>query len=199
MNTPLNLKVMKLTDTISVNPGKETLGHIENPSTIFRSPVINSKTSKSSIELTKVLFPSYNLSSVEFKKYAVPLRTLFSTILIVTGISFLTNQIPLNEMGIAICSLCFGSLLACGLLTRLVMAGASIYYCIIGALLLRSGVIDMTAFTLMFGCLIFCVTGAGKYSCDTLIRKFIMRHRIQMEDKRKSDMMSYKAFHHVRF
>ena len=188
---------MKISDTISVNPGKNTLGNVgASDSTIFRSQVIGEATSRQSKDVFKIIFPTTLSASSEFRKYEVPLRTLFATILIVAG---LTSILGSQSIAMAICTLCFGTFLAIGLLTRPVMLSAAIYYCIMGALALRSGVADMTIFSLMFGCLIFAVVGAGKYSCDTLIRGFISRHKKATVKKRKEEMMGYKAFHHVKF
>lgn len=188
---------MKITDTISVNPGKDALGHVESKSAnILRASVLGKEAQ--SLSLSQIMFPSVNSGLNEFKKYDVPLRTIFATVLIVTGLTLLTAGTSLHSLGLGIPSLCFGAFLALGFLTRPVMLGASIYYCVCGALSIRSGATDITLFSLMFGCLIFAVVGAGKYSCDTLIRNFIKSSRIHTEKKRKEDMMGYKAFHHAR-
>lgn len=183
---------MKINDTISVNPSKKTLGHVDAPaSSLFRSPVIGVE-SNQSIDALQLVFPTVKNGLGEFTKYAVPLRTLFATILIVTGITLLTT---LPASAFAICSLCFGGFLALGLLTRPVMLGAAVYYCITGALALRSGAADISLFSLMFGCLIFGITGSGKYSCDALIRTTIKRYSRNREHKLKVDYAGYKAFH----
>lgn len=189
---------MKLTDTISVNPSKETLGHVDSKSTIFRSHVLEAD-HNSSIDMVKVLFPSNVAGINEYKKYVLPLRTLFATILIITGLTMLESVSSVHGTAFAICTICFGGFLALGLMTRLVMAGASVFYCVAGALLLRTGIADMTVFTLMFGCLLFCINGAGKYSLDTLIRHGIKNHRKVSIRKRKEKLLGYKAFHNVRF
>lgn len=188
---------MKITDTISVNPSKTALGHVDTPaSSIFRSQIIGAEVENRSVDLLKILFPTMGSGVAEYKKYEVPLRTLFATLLIVMGITLIETSM---SAGLAICSLCFGGLLAIGLLTRPVMLGAAIYYCVSGALALRSGNVDMTVFALMFGCLIFSVTGAGKYSLDTLIRSAIIRHQKSVVRKHKENFMGYKAFHNVKF
>lgn len=191
---------MKIADTISVNPGKTTLGHVDTPaSSIFRSPVISSEVSHRSKDLLKIIFPTLGGGTMEYKKYEVPLRTIFSTILIVSGITMLSSIGGIHGMGMAICSLCFGAMLAIGLFTRPVMLGAAVYYCICGALSIRTGAIDLSIFSLMFGCLIFGVIGAGKYSCDSALLNACLKHRKISEIKRKENMMSYKAFHHAKF
>lgn len=189
---------MKISDTISVNPGKTALGHVDSSSTILRNPVLGAETT-GHFDLVKILFPASKAGVSEFSKYEVPLRTLFCTILIVTGITILTNPSGMHDAAFAICTICFGGLLALGILARPIMLGASIFYCISGALALRSGIVDMNVFALMFGCLVFTVAGAGKYSCDSLIRHEILHHKRNKENKRKENLMSYKAFHHLNF
>ena len=190
---------MKITDTISVNPSKKAMGHVESSESIFRANILGSQTESQSIDLVKVLFPAAKSGLFEYRKYETPMRTLFATILIVTGISLLTTSLVSYSAAFAICTLCFGGFLAIGLFTRPVMLGASVYYCICGALALRSGMADMTSFSLMFGSLIFGLIGAGKYSCDTILRSAIIRHRRLSERKMKENFMGYKAFHSVKF
>lgn len=188
---------MKITDTISVNPSKTTLGQVEaSSSNLFRASVIGTRTETNQLNLMSFFFPTTAAGVSEFKKYAVPLRTLFSTILIVTGISLL--EISMSP-ALAICSICFGVFLAIGFLTRPIMLGASVFYCIFGALALRSGLADISVFALMFGCILFAIMGSGKYSCDALIRNYSKRLIRKAENKRKENFMGYKAFHNVKY
>ena len=189
---------MKVSDTISVNPGKTALGHVETPSTLFRNPVLGVESSRH-FDILNICFPTSKGGTTEFRKYDVPLRTIFATILIVTGITMLTIPYGIHGTAFAVCTLCFGSFLALGLLTRPIMLGAAIFYCIVGALSLRAGLADITIFSLMFGCLIFAVLGSGKYSCDALIRNGLMRLKKRSKIKREQEMLGYKAFHKVRF
>lgn len=189
---------MKVADTISVNPSKTTLGHVETTgSSIFRSPVLCEGTTAPSLSLSKVLFPSTKAGLAEYTKYAVPLRTLFATILIATGITMLSGASAIGGTAFAVCSLCFGAFLALGLLTRPVMLGAAVYYCVCGALSLRGGAPDMSVFSLMFGSAIFGVIGSGKYSCDLLLRRFLNKARISAERRRQNNACGYKAFHNM--
>lgn len=190
---------MKITDTISVNPGKTALGHVDtSASSFFRTPVIGSKNATQSFSLVNVIFPSVKTGTEEYRKYDVPLRTIFATILIITGLSVFTFATGIHSLGFAVCSLVFGALLALGFLTRPIMLGAAVFYCICGALSIRSGAADISSFSLMFGCLVFGVIGSGKYSCDTLIRKFIHHQKRVAYKKRKENLMGYKAFHSVK-
>ena len=188
---------MKITDTISVNPSKTTLGHVETPSSaIFRSPVLGAESTSHAVDFIKVLFPSCASGNQELRKYEVPLRTLFATILIISGITLLEAN---ATVALAVCSLCFGALLALGLFTRPVMLGAALYYAIAGALSIRTGHCDISCFMLMFGCVVFAIAGGGKYSLDTLMRKAIMKFKINRINKQKADYLGYKAFHKVKF
>lgn len=188
---------MKIADTISVNPSKTTLGQVETASdSIFRRPVVGVVEDSHAFNFSKILFPSLNEGTAEYKKYDVPLRTLFATILIATGITLLESSV---SIALGVCSLCFGGFLALGLLTRPVMLAAAVYYCITGALSLRSGNVDLSVFSLMFGSLIFAVIGAGKYSCDFLLKRAIVRRKRNCHLKLKENMMGYKAFHSVKF
>lgn len=190
---------MKIIDTISVNPGKTALGHVDNPGkSIFRSPVIGAESAHVSNNISKVLFPTLSQGVTEYRKYDVPLRTIFATILIVTGLSLIISPVAIHSVGFAITTLCFGGLLAIGLLTRPVMIGAATFYCICGALSIRAGIPDVSVFSLMFGCLIFGVIGSGKYSCDTLLLQAIRRQKRKENAKKSEDRMGYKAFHHAR-
>lgn len=185
---------MKINDTISVNPSKNTLGHVETPaSSIFRTRILEAEPQSSSVDFLSIAFPTVKGGLGEFTKYAVPMRTLFATILIVTGITMLTQALHLTAFGV--CTLCFGGLLALGLLTRPMMLGAAVYYCVTGALAIRHGSPDISLFSLMFGCLIFGVIGSGKYSCDTLLRSAILRCRRKSARQRHADRLGYKAFH----
>ena len=191
---------MKISDTISVNPSKNTLGHAETTtSTVFRKQVLGAEPSAHSIDILKLAFPSSLAGNSELRKYEVPLRTLMATILIITGLTMLTVPFGIHGTGFAICTLSFGAFLALGLFTRPVMLGASVFYCICGALALRSGTADMTVFALMFGCLIFGIAGAGKYSFDTMILKTIKHHKIKVQKKLQQNMLGYKAFHQAKF
>ena len=190
---------MKIADTISVNPSKTALGHVETPSaSIFRSPVLGVERNTRSINAISIFFPTCKEGVNEYKKYEVPLRTLLSTILIVTGITCLTATVSAYSVGFAVCALCFGAFLALGLFTRPVMIGAAVYYCITGALAIRSGAADISVFSLMFGCALFAIMGSGKYSCDALIRKAINRHSL-LKKQKKGNKMEYKIFHNVKY
>ena len=189
---------MKIADTISVNPAKRALGQVDTPSpSILRSHVMDDERATSrNFNLLGLFFPTVNAGVGEYKKYDVPLRSIMATILVVTGISCLTASFASYGVGFAVCSLCFGIFLALGLFTRPVMLGAAAYYCIMGALAIRSGAADVSIFSLMFGCLVFALIGSGKFSCDAHIRKAIRRASKNSKAKKSMD---YKVFHNVKY
>ena len=188
---------MKATDTISVNPGKTTLGHVESTnSSILRANIINRETQASHIDLLSLLFPTTSAGINEFKKYALPLRTLFATILIVGGLTL--AQTGINPP-FAILEIVFGSMLALGFLTRPAMACASVYFAVVTALSIRAGQPDLTALSLIFGCALFFALGSGKYSLDMLIRSMIKRHQRNAAIRRSANALGYKAFHYAKF
>lgn len=189
---------MKIADTISVNPGKETLGHSALPAnTIFRQSVLNKE--KERVNILTLLFPTVKSGSSEFVKYALPLRSVFATILILTGLTTLLSAGAPLPYGLSVCSLVFGGFLAFGLLTRPLMIGAAAYYAICSALSLRMGNADILSLSLMFGSMIFSIYGSGKYSCDFLIRKTVRRHKISSRRKRSENALTYKAFKYSRY
>lgn len=188
---------MKTTDTISVNPGKSTLGHVnEEARNLFRKNIISGSTEHSAKwSPAEWLFPTTAAGVDEFKKYALPLRVLFATILIVSGLTVVEATTPGFSLGYGIAMMTAGGFLALGLLTRPVMAVSSVFLAIYGALALRSGNVQISDFSLMFGCLFFAATGSGKYSIDQFIKRGIHRISERKEKAVKDGKFTYKAFH----
>ena len=190
---------MKIQDTISVNPSKTALGHSESSvSGIFRSQVINQEAHESKVDFLSFVFPTTNFGISSLKNFSLPLRALFSTILIVAGLTILENSVGFHSAGFGIVEIIFGGFLALGLLTRPVMFGAAVYFAISAALSIRYGNADITSLALMFGCFVFSVTGSGKYSLDLLLRKSVKK-AIKNHNIKKADLaMGYKAFHYAK-
>lgn len=188
---------MKLSDTISVDPGKITLGAKNNElnAGIFRVNVLTDRKEEDSIlRLTSLVFPAVNSGSKLLNKYCLPLRTLFSALLIISGLAMLglsTTTLPIN-IGIGVVAIAIGGMLALGLFTKIASAGGALFFGIMGAISLRAGTVNMEVFMLMFGCLLFLVVGAGKYSCDTILRSHIIKKR--KETLQKHGELSYKSF-----
>lgn len=191
---------MKVADTISVNPGKTTLGEKSSPSAgILRVPVLDRQKRTSGLNLSVLLCPSTNQGLAEYKKFALPLRALFATILIVAGLTLFQSPLPTVSYSLGILEIIFGGLLAVGFLTRPIMGCAGVYFGIMAALSLRNGIADITPLCLMFGSFLFCATGSGKYSLDFLIKNAIRNHVRFRNEKKKNEMMGYKAFHYAKY
>lgn len=187
---------MKIVDTISVNPGKSTLGQSEKTESIFRVSVIN-KESSPKASICSLVLPSENNGLADLRKYALPLRALFSAILIVTGISLIQTAILPFNISVAIVCIIGGSLLALGCFTRPAMLLSAVFLGITSALSLREGVADLSSLSLMFGCLLFSALGSGKYSIDFLIRRSIRSNIRKSKIKKSSNALGYKAFHYA--
>ena len=182
---------MKTSDTISVNPGKTTLGHVqEHAANPFRRHVLSeNSTSAEKGSLINVIFPSAGMGMSELRKYSLPLRTIFATILIVTGLSVLESTTPGFSLGYGIALMTAGAFLAIGFLTRPVMLASAAFLAIYGAIALRAGVVQVNDFSLMLGCLIFALAGSGNYSVDHIIRAHRNSKKTSISRK-----YAYKAF-----
>ena len=84
-----------------------------------------------------------------------------------------------------------GSMLIMGLFTRLAMAVATIGFGIIASLDISNGMFDMQALMSCVACLVFLIFGAGKYSCDFLLRKAIIIRNIRKLRKKREQEMAY--------
>lgn len=192
---------MKVTDTISVNPGKTTLGRVneETLRKIARSSISESKQqSRLGADVLSIVFPGTKSGLEQFKNYALPLRAVFATLLIISGLSIAQGTgMALHSLGIGIAVMAAGACLAIGFICRPVMALSSIFFALAGAIQLRGGVTDLNAFSLMFGSLVFAATGSGKYSCDFLIAGFIKRSRRMSQLRKAKERMGYKAFQYA--
>ena len=193
---------MNTTKTISVEPAKITLADKKNKELamqFLRTSVLNKDYDHNhKKEILNLLFPTQNLANETFVKFSVPLRTIFSAVLIVSGISYFEgNGLGIGSLWISILEIIFGTFLALGLFSRIVMGGATVIFALTGLIALRHGINDVTAFSMMFGSLIFFVMGAGKYSCDSMIRKYIRKREIIKRRKSQDEYVSYKAFSYV--
>ena len=187
---------MKTTDTISVNPGKNTLGRVNEEAIekLIRSSVIDRNTSKSaSSEILSMVFPGTKSGLNQLKNYALPLRAIFATLLILTGLS----MAQVSSLGLGIAVMIVGAFLAIGFLSRPLMLVAAAFFAIYCALQFRTGMVDLNFLSMMFGCLIFAATGSGKYSCDVLIKSAVRRHILAKQDENRKNALSYKAFHYA--
>lgn len=190
---------MKIADTISVNPSKTALGHSETRAAgLFRGNVLTQENKAHKIDLMSLAFPSTASGMEGIKKYSLPLRALFATVLIVSGLTILQTPMGFHGAAIGIMEIIFGGFLALGMLTRPVMFAAGIYFAIASALSIRSGQPDLNSLTLMFGSFVFAALGSSKYSVDFILRKGIKRTILKNRRKKGRERMGYKAFHYVK-
>lgn len=186
-----------IVDTISVNPGKTTLGQTgERERALLRANILNENYgTQSRIDFVSLFFPSASCGISAFRKYALPLRTLFATILIVSGLNLLQAPGAIYSTGQGIAMITAGGMLALGLLARPVMALAAAFFAVVGAISIRIGAPEMNLFSLMFGSLLFAFTGSGKYSCDEMIFRALRRHEKKSKKNLCDRRLSYRAFH----
>lgn len=189
---------MKTTETISVNPGKNTLRqvHEETIQKLFRGNLVTTGENDSVSKcFLSIVFPGTKSGLEQFKNYALPMRAIFASLLILTGLQAMEGSMfSILPFGIGLAIAIAGGLLAIGLLSRPVMFLSAIYFAIAGALQIRSGVNDISLFSLMFGSLLFAITGSGKYSCDFLIKGNLKRYITRKKAMKADRMMGYKAF-----
>ena len=191
---------MNTNKTISVEPGKITLAERKNrerAAEYFRTSILNSETQKiEKINLSKLLFPTQKSANLSFVKYSVPLRSIFSALLIIFGINAIHSSglVYNHNLSLGILSIIFGGFLGIGLFSRITMALATSMFAITGIIGLRMGIQDMTSFSMMFGSMIFLIMGSGKYSCDTFLRKIMWKRMINKRNQMRQEALSYKAF-----
>ena len=187
---------MTRTDTISVNPGKDTLGdkNLSLKTDFFRNNILVEK-KKGKIDFCDLIFPSLSKETLALNKFFVPLRTIFATLLIICGISIIEGTAIVNaSLALGIVEIILGSFLAIGLLSRPLMCLGAGLFGVLGTIALRNGIVETEYFTMMFGCLIFSVLGSGKYSVDYILRVNLKKWISKYQEKPSSYRKSYLAF-----
>lgn len=195
---------MKLSDVISVDPGRITLGELHPttsvPQRFLRCHAIQSPTAKRHRHrLASIVKTGMAPGAERFGGYMLLFRCLFATLLIVSGAFILSGEIvdPQAIVGdriFAIAEIIIGALLAVGLSTRFAMAIATIFFGIWSALSISAGVFNMQCLLCTFGSLVFLLTGPGKYSCDFLISKAFVMRSLKSQRRMRADRLSYKSY-----
>lgn len=185
--------------TISVEPAKITLGEQirkESQSKFLRSHILESRhITISKKDVMTLCFPSTSNGMDLLSKYALPMRSVFAALLIISGIPYLS--VSGLSLAFGIVSITFGAMLALGLLSRIAMGLSAVMYCAAGLFALRHGIYDILSFTLMFGSVLFFFLGSGKYSCDTFIRRSLIRKSLRNREKETEKALSYKALQYA--
>lgn len=186
--------------TISVEPAKLTLADQKNKERnleFLRTNVLEKERNESSsINFMNLVLPLQKTGTGTFNQFSLPMRTVFSALLIIAGMTTLnlSSGTAGSIMGLGIVEIILGGFLALGFMTRVSMAVSTMIFAAIGILSLRTGFNDIASFSLMFGSMLFCLTGSGRYSLDFFIRRSIIRRLAERRRRKNSRMLSYKAF-----
>lgn len=134
-----------------------------------------------------------------FGKYMLLLRVLFSAFLIAAGIFTLQNpasapQIEFSPEVFAYIQIATGASLLLGFLSRFSMIASSIVFTAVALNSVSAGLFDSDAILGLFSSVAFLVLGSGKYSCDFLLKKVIVKQSMKSNRIKKSKRMTYKAF-----
>lgn len=126
-------------------------------------------------------------------------RLLFSALLIISGSFILSGEILpstyiIDSFYLGLGEIIAGSMLALGLLSRFVMGSATLFFGYVAIISIMSGIFDMQALLCCMSSLVFFIMGAGKYSCDFLIRKSILLRSIRHQKKIREQRLSYRAY-----
>lgn len=193
---------MKISDVISVDPCRITEGakHPELAARFLRKSRMMAKTATPSKRgflnfLFASLAPGVNRHGVQM----LLVRLCFSAIFIVSGSFILSGETVAPATGIepyyfALAEIVVGSMLALGLFARVAMLVATAGFGFLAAEAIIAGVFDMTWLLCTCGSFAFLLMGVGKYSCDTLIRKSIIKAAMRRRRRLGARRMSYKAF-----
>lgn len=193
---------MNLSDTISVDPGRTTLGalHPELTAKFIRSSrtvgVAVKPNRKGSLNF---IFAALNPGNTRYGAYMLLLRLAFAALLIVSGSFILYGEIdaPATELGAmayGIAEIAIGGMLALGFFTRFAMIAAVAGFGCMAVQSILMGVFNMEALMSCFGSLAFLMLGSGKYSIDYLLRKAVIKSSLRRRQRRAADRMSYKAY-----
>lgn len=172
---------MNNSDTLSVDPGRTTLGalHPELNAQFLRGTVRVPRRKKSGEKALNFFFAATTLRANSKVVAMLLFRWTLGALLIVSGSLILSGEIdsPVNYINTelyAILEIISGGMLALGLFTRIVMGFATFGFAIISTLLIIKGIFNLEALMCCVSCMFFLIFGSGKFSCDFLIRKAII-------------------------
>ena len=192
---------MNVSDTLSVDPGRTTLGdlHPELDSKFSRRKrMVGMRRKRSAKKVLNFIF-AINALRADGKAVAMLLiRWALGALLIVSGSFILSGEIssPVEYLGtdiiavFAILEIVVGTMLVFGIFTRFAMGVATIGFVTVSIIATCKGIFDIS-------CLVFLVFGSGKYSADFLLRKAIIQHNNRRRRKKIEKKMSYQAFRYA--
>ena len=193
---------MNNSDTLSVDPGRATLGalHPEFDASFLRGKVsITRGNIKKNRRVVNLFFAVNTMHSNTKGAAMLLLRWALACLLIVSGSFILSGEIyaPVNYIPsevYALFEIVIGGMLVLGLLTRIAMGVATIGFATVATLSVVHGVFNLEALMCCMSCLVFLIFGPGKFSCDFLIRKSIVGREEQLQRSISKQRMSYRAF-----
>ncbi|MDE5713878.1 MAG: DoxX family protein [Muribaculaceae bacterium] len=184
---------MNVSDTLSVDPGRTTLGDLHpefNAKKLRRKKLAGMRIKRPKRNILNFIFAINSLRSNGKSLAMLIIRCALGALLIVSGSFIIEGEIfppfeNINPVLYATLEIFAGSMLVLGMFTRLAMALATIGFGIIAFFDIYHGVFDMQALMSCVACLVFLIFGAGKYSCDFLLRKAIIVKNIRRLRKTK--------------
>lgn len=192
---------MSITKIISIDPTRKTLGSIHSEITeriLRNSNISHGDNTLSSRQLVNFIFgiPS---GSTLFNSCIFLVRTLFATVLILSGSLILSNEVNAPTTFIApqlfaIGQILIGGMLFFGLLSRLAMAAGFTAFAFVAVKSILAGSLVISPIVLGSICLIFMLLGTGRFSCDFLIRKAIILNAVRKRKKIAEHRLSYRAY-----
>lgn len=196
---------MNISDTLSVDPGRTTLGALnpEFSADFLRAKgIAESNNKRSGLAVLDFIFATNGLKSHVSAGALAFLRCALGALLIVSGAFILSGEIlsPANVISpeiYAYLEIAAGSLLALGLLTRVAMGATTIGFGFIATMNVINGVFDMQAMMTCLCCLVFSIFGAGRFSSDFLVKKAFVNYFINKRRKMIENKMSYRAFRYA--
>lgn len=195
---------MNISDTLSVDPGRTTLGALnpEFSADFLRAKRIADSNKRSALAVLNFIFATNGLKSNVSAGAMAFLRCALGAALIVSGAFILSGEIvsPSNIISpeiYAYLEIAVGTLLAVGLLTRFAMGAATIGFGIIATMNVINGVFDMQAMMTCLCCMVFTIFGAGRFSSDFLVKKVFLNHSVNKRRKMIENKMSYRAFRYA--
>ena len=196
---------MKVSDTLSVNPGSTTLGNLHpdfDAKFLRRKGMVNIRREKSEKKTLNFIFAINALRSNGKAVAMLLIRWALGVLLIVSGSLILSGEIytPVDYFDsdiFAILEVVAGSMLVLGLFTRFAMGVATIGFAIVSILAICKGLFDMQSLMSTISCMVFLIFGSGKYSADFLIRKAIIQHNNRRRRKLNDKKLSYQAFRYA--
>lgn len=201
---------MNNSDTLSVDPGRITLGELhpelkapvkDNQNT-YISQYADKKSGEGNQTAADLFFATASMKSNRKGLALLLVRWGIAAILITSGCLIISGQsMPPGSLfmphAFAIMEIVTGTMLALGMLTRMAMLVPTLGFGAFAVASAMNASFNMEALSCLMACIIFLIFGPGKYSCDFLIRKAIISHSEGKRNKLVKKRMSYQAFRYA--